>query len=121
MSLLVLNQTAGTVAELPLVPDRPVASRYRARDEAPFKTENARKAMGLVQTAQHAEQYRCKSDCLTVSYLHATFYGKEEPGSRILYICPNPAKTVDLNRFPPPPAVSYPDGWKCYLPDDLTD
>ena len=121
LTLLVLVQASGTTADLPPVPDQPVNSRYRAVEGADFKIETELRAMGLKKTGQHMVRYRCKSSCLSVNYVHATFYGRDEPGSRMLYVCPNPRKDLDLSRFPPPPAPPDPDGWKCYLLDDVID
>lgn len=121
LMLLMLNQASGTAADLPPVPEQPVNSRYRAVEGAAFKTEAELKTMGLKQTGQHVVRYRCKSVCLSVNYVHGIFYGKDEAGSRLLYVCPNPARDVDLSHFPPPPASPKPDGWKCYLLGDVTD
>ena len=121
LTLLMLNQASGVTTDLPPVPDHPVNSRYRAVEGADFKTETELKAMGLKKTGQHMVRYRCTSSCLSVSYVHAIFYGKDEAGSRMLYVCPNPAKNLDLGQFPPPPAPPYPGGWKCYLPGEVTD
>lgn len=121
LSLFLLAQSSGETSELPLVPDAPVNSRYQAVEGAPHKTEAELKASGMVLTGNDWAQYKCKSSCLTVQFLHGRFYGKEQSGQRILYVCPNPAKNVELGG----PAVSaarhYPDGWECYSIDDVKD
>ena len=122
LALGVASCTHAQASDLPPVPDQPVSSRYRAIEGATSKTEAELKVMGLTQTGQHMVRYRCKSSCLSVSYVHGVFYGKDEAGSRMLYVCPNPERDVDLTRFPPPPAPPRDsDGWKCYLFDEMID
>lgn len=119
VAMLLLGQATAAQAPLPLVPDRPVVTRYRAVEGAAFKTGAELRGLGYQQTGQHLDQYRCKSGCLTVGVVHAVFFGREVPGERLAFICPNPVQVIDLNR--PVSAAAPVDRWRCYGFTDVTD